>query len=102
MSTLWVILNDDKTEIVEVFETNDADSKRHWDKFFECKQGAAFCRRTTAKAQRDGGWADEVKWYHSYFYWNDHSNWACGPPDGIGWSACLAIPESIKMLELLE
>lgn len=103
MSTLWVILNDDKSTVIEVFETEDADSARHWDKFFQHKPGNVFCRRITLRTPGAFNKRDkDIAWYFNYFYWEDITLWGCGNPTGIAWSACMAIPEPLKMLELLE
>lgn len=98
MTTLWVILNDAKDAVIEVFETNDADSRRHWDKFFNHKAGTVFCRRINTNPGRK----DDNTWYYSYYYWSDMTRWGYEDPDGIGWSACMAIPEILKVLEFLE
>jgi hypothetical protein len=42
-----------------------------------------------------------MKWYFNYFYWEDQSRWGYADPDGIGWSAAMALPEPIKMLALV-
>lgn len=102
MNTLWVILNADKTAVIELFETSDADSKRHWDKFMQFPQGTVFCRRMGMRMRFSDNPIKEHKWYVSYFFWDDHTLWGHGDPKGVGWSACLAIPTTLKMLEFLE
>lgn len=102
MNTLWVILNADKTAVLELFETSDADSKRHWDKFMQFPQGTVFCRRKSTALNYTQRGVDTSKWYVSYFFWDDHNRWGHGDPKGMGWSACLAIPDTLKMLEFLE
>jgi hypothetical protein len=101
MSVLWIVLNDDKSAVIEVFETIEADSKPHWDKFFEHRAGNVFCRRI-----QDLAWVkpaqSKVTWFVNYFYWEDMSRWGYGDPTGMGWSACMAIPEILKMVEFLE
>lgn len=102
MNVLWVILNDDKSAVVEVFETSEADSKPHWDKFFLHKQGTVFCRRVTEVHRFNKPTALNVSWFFNYFFWDDMTRWGYGDPNGIGWSACMAIPEILKMVEFLE
>lgn len=98
MNVLWITLSEDRTHIVDSFETRDADSSRHWDKFFQHRAGTVFCRRASNGFINRG----EKVWYVNYFYWEDTTRWGYGPPYGIGWSACLAIPEILKMLEFVE
>ena len=101
MSVIWVILNDDKSEIVEVFETESADSVAHWPKFLNHKQGNVFCRKVIRLGA--GNRLKETNaWYVNYFYWVDTSRWGYGTPSGIAWSVCLAIPEILKMVEFIE
>ena len=97
MNVLWVILNEEKNAVLESFETRDPDSKPHWDKFLQHRPGVVFCQRKTPDIQGK----PFVKWYYNHFYWNDTARWGYGPPDGIGWSACMAIPEILKMVEFL-
>jgi len=99
MNTLWVILNEAKDSVIDVFETSDADSERHWGKFLKHRAGSVFCRRSNLNYQSA---KDEHKWYVSYHYWDDMARWGYGEPTGVGWSACMAIPEPLKMLEFLE
>lgn len=102
MNTLWVILNADKSAVVDVFETNSPDSVAHWAKFFEHKAGSVFCRRDNSPISiRVNPLRGLHTWYVNYHYWPD-DEWGIGEPTGMGWSACLAVPEPIKMLELLE
>lgn len=96
MNAMWVILNDDKSAVIEVFETIQVDSKPFWDKFMQHKAGTVFCRRKSYLT------VESVDWYVSYYYWDDVSTWGYGEPVGLAWSACMALPEPIKMLELLE
>ena len=93
MSTLWVILNEAKDAVVEVFETESPDSKPHWPEFYLHRPGCVFCGPTM---QVRGKIATD--WYYNYFYWEDMSRWGYGDPSGIGWSAAMALPEPIKML----
>ena len=102
MSILWVILNEDKSAVLEVFETAEADSRPHWDKFFQHRQGNVFCRRTNSPIAQRAGRAGDFTWFFNYFYWADMTRWGYGDPTGIGWSACLAVPEALKMVEFLE
>ena len=103
MKTLWVILNDDKSAVLDVFETEDADSARHWDKFFQHRAGNVFCRRQNtlpafAAIKKIKGTA----WYVNYHYWADTARWGYGEPNGMAWSSCMALPEPLKMLEFIE
>lgn len=102
MSILWVILNDDKSALIEAFETIEADSKPHWEKFYQHKQGNVFSRRTEDVMRFNKLPATRSMWFVNYFYWEDMSRWGYGDPTGIGWSACMAIPEIVKMVEVLE
>ena len=102
MNTLWVILNEDKSAVLEIFETSDVDSSRHWPKFFEHRQGTVFCRRAERLLRFNNPPIEVGKWYVSYFYWEDTSMWGIGEPKGIAWSACMALPQPLKMLEVLE
>lgn len=102
MNTLWVILNADKTAVLELFETSDADSKRHWDKFMQFPQGTVFCRRKTLFSYLNKPEDRKSQWYVSYFYWEEQARWGYGDPKGMAWSACMALPEPLKMLEVLE
>ncbi|AXC36489.1 hypothetical protein HOT57_gp45 [Pseudomonas phage phCDa] len=103
MKTLWVILNDDKSAVVEVFETEDVDSHRHWGKFFQHRAGNVFCRRVHKLTPQSTKPSDiETAWYANYFYWTNTSSWGYGEPSGMAWSACMALPEPLKMLEFLE
>lgn len=102
MSILWVILNDDKSEVIEAFETQELDSKPHWDKFLEHKAGNVFCRRTETVLRFQKPEEKRATWYSNYFYWEDMSRWGYGDPTGMGWSACMTIPEIVKMVEFLE
>ena len=97
MNVLWVILNEEKDAIVETFETIEADSKPHWDKFLQHRPGVCFCCRESDSifGRR------EKKWYYNHFYWSDTTRWGYGPPAGVGWSACMAIPEILKMVEFV-
>ena len=97
MNVLWVILNEEKNAVLESFETRDPDSKPHWDKFLPHRPGVVFCQRKSF----DIWGKSSAKWYVNHFYWNDTARWGYGPPDGIGWSACMAIPEILKMVEFL-
>lgn len=104
MKSIWVILTETKDAIVEVFETESPDSKTHWDKFFQFRAGCVFCARTETKMSYSSKglvYTESVKWYVNYFYWEDTARWGMYEPDGIGWSACLALPEPIKMVEMI-
>ena len=102
MNTLWVILNADKSTVVDVFETDTPDSVAHWPKFLAHKAGNVFCRRVNSPiSRRVNPGRGTHTWYVNYHYWVDGC-WGEGDPAGMGWSSCLAIPEAIKMLELLE
>lgn len=97
MKVMWVILNADKDEIVELFETDGADSKVHWDKFYKHRPGCVFCARPAP------GYVERKRdWYYNYFYWHDRNMWGIGEPDGIAWSAAMTLPEPIKLLVMLE
>lgn len=98
MNNVWVILNEAMDEIVQVFETADADSKRHWDLFFQHRPGCVFCGKATTAIGFLSGKTEKLTWYYNYFYWEDQSRWGYGDPDGIGWSAAMTLPEPIKML----
>lgn len=97
MSTLWVILNEAKDAVVEVFETLSPDSKPHWPEFYLHRPGCVFCGRTQ-DVLRPSGRTQVLTWYFNYFYWEDTSRWGLDEPNGIGWSAAMALPEPIKML----
>lgn len=101
MTSVWVILNQTKDAVVQVFETADSDSKRHWDLFFQHKAGCVFCGCKGVTSSFMRGRSETLKWYSNYFYWEDKSRWGYGDPDGIGWSAIIALPEPIKMLVLI-
>jgi hypothetical protein len=94
MSALWVILNDDKTEVIEVFTSEDSNSQPFQEKFKKHKAGTVFCRRAETYSVR-------VNWYYSMHVWHDVTRWGYGEPDLITWSACYIIPEIIKMLEIV-
>jgi len=98
MKVLWVILNEDKDAIVESFETSDSDSRPHWDKFINHKAGTVFCRISKY------GFRDKpiLTWYYNYFFWEDQGRWGYGAPSGVAFSAAMAVPEILKMLELVE
>lgn len=98
MSTLWVILNETKDAVVEVFETESPDSKPHWPEFYLHRPGCVFCGRLEPKLSYMTDTSGQVKWYYNYFYWEDLTRWGYGDPSGIGWSATMALPEPIKML----
>jgi hypothetical protein len=98
MSNIWVVLNETKDQIVAAFETESPDSKPHWEEFFKHRPGCVFCGRTERMAYLNRPAVEQVKWYFNYFYWEDMSRWGYGDPDGIGWSAAMALPEPIKML----
>lgn len=98
MKVMWVILNTAKDEIVELFETTDAVSLPHWEKFYKHKQGCVFCMRPATGRDLEL----ERNWYFNYFYWDDMGRWGYGDPDGIGWSAAMTLPEPIKLLVMLE
>lgn len=103
MKTLWVILNDDKSAVLEVFQTELPGSKVHWEKFYQHKPGNVFCHRVHLRTPGAFDKKDiDVAWYFNYFYWEDISRWGYGDPSGIAWSACMAVPEILKMLELIE
>lgn len=101
MNTIWVILNETKDAVVAVFETEDADSKPHWDLFFQHRPGCVFCGRVEKTMYSFHSTSEKMKWYYNYFYWADMSRWGYKDPGGIAWSAAMALPEPIKMLELL-
>lgn len=102
MNNVWVILNETKDAVVAVFETEDADSKPHWDLFFQHPQGCVFCGRLAdglnVATMKRGPY---LTWYYNYFYWEDTAQWGIGLPIGIAWSAAMTLPEPIKMLELV-
>jgi hypothetical protein len=100
MKTVWVILNETKDVILEVFETVEADSKPHWGKFYQYRPGCVFCGRVRMNPYKktiDPG----LDWYYNYFYWDDQSRWGLDSPNGIAWSAAMTLPEPIKMLEFV-
>lgn len=98
MNNVWVILNEAKDEIVEVFETDSPDSKVHWDLFFQHRAGCVFCGRPDRLLRFNKPAIESIKWYYNYFYWEDQARWGYSDPDGIGWSAAMTLPEPIKML----
>ena len=76
MKVMWVILNTAKDAIVELFETDSADSKVHWDKFYKHRPGCVFCARPAPS------WSKHKReWYYNYFYWHDEAMWGTGEPD---------------------
>lgn len=97
MKNIWVILNEAKDSVIQVFETEDPDSRKHWDLFFQHRAGCAFCGRTSQIT----GQKTELKWFYNYYYWNDQARWGYDQPDGIGWAAAMTLPEPIKMLVLV-
>lgn len=97
MKVMWVILNETKDAVVELFETESADSKFHWDKFYKHRPGCVFCARP-ARSWSKHKW----EWHYNYFYWADLARWGYGDPDGIAWSAAMTLPEPIKLLVMLE
>lgn len=101
MNNVWVILNETKDAVVAVFETVDADSKPHWDLFYQHRQGCVFCGRKEQLLRFNKPVIEQLKWYYNYFYWEDQTRWGYGDPDGIAWSAAMTLPEPIKMLEIL-
>jgi hypothetical protein len=101
MNNIWVVLNETKDQIVAVFETESPDSRPHWDEFFKHKAGCVFCGRPETTLRFMTGASQKMKWYVNYFYWEDQSRWGYTDPDGMGWSALLALPEPIKMLALV-
>lgn len=101
MSALWVILNDDKTEVIEVFTSEDPNSMPFQEKFKQYRAGTVFCRRRSETATMFNGKKSADTWYYSMFVWNDVTRWGYGEPDLISWSACYTIPEIIKMMEIV-
>jgi hypothetical protein len=101
MNSIWVVLNETKDQIVAVFETESADSRPHWDEFYKHKAGCVFCGRPEMRLSFSKGNSLQMKWYFNYFYWEDQSRWGYSDPDGMGWSAAMALPEPIKMLVLV-
>lgn len=93
MNNVWVVLNETKDVILEVFETVEADSKPHWDLFFKHRAGCVFCGRNSEIRGKA-----VVDWYYNYFYWDNLNRWGLDEPNGIGWSAAMTLPEPIKML----
>ena len=106
MKVMWVILNETKDAVVELFETESSDSKVHWEKFYKHRSGCVFCARVDET--RTFGFSNGVstkvsrKWYVNYFFWDDMARWGYGDPNGMGWSACMTLPEPIRLLEMLE
>lgn len=98
MKVLWVILNEAKDAVVEMFETDSPDSSFYWDKFFDHRPGCVFCGRVPANWNRNRS----REWYFNYFFWDDMTRWGYDDPDGIAWSAAMTLPEPIKLLVMLE
>lgn len=105
MTTIWVVLNEAKTEIVEVIETESPDSKPLWPQLFKYKAGCVFCRKKHEPIRQMMGLpAQHSKthtWYVNLWYWEDTSRWGYGTPSGMTWSACLALPAPLKMVEII-
>lgn len=101
MKNIWVILNETKDEIVEIFETVETDSKPHWDKFYKHRPGCVFCGRTEERIGRNFAKTMQLNWYYNYFYWEDTMRWGYGDPVGIAWSSAMTLPDPIKMLVML-